>query len=53
MGKKDAKINILDISMRQVDIAPEELNLEPGLCEKIKQRKGEMIVPCQDEQWEI
>jgi len=42
--KKETKINPLDVALKQVDIAAEKLNLEPGLCEKIKQTKREMIV---------
>ena len=44
MEKKETKINPLDVALKQVDIAAEKLNLEPGLCEKIKQTKREMIV---------
>jgi len=44
MAKKEIKINPLDVAMKQVDIAAEKLNLDPGLCEKIKQTKRELIV---------
>jgi glutamate dehydrogenase (NAD(P)+) len=44
MPKKKDKINPLDVAMKQVDIAAEKLKLEPGLCEKIKQTKRELIV---------
>ncbi len=44
MAKKETKINPLDVAMKQVDIAAEKLNLDPGLCEKIKQTKRELIV---------
>jgi glutamate dehydrogenase (NAD(P)+) len=42
-GKSD-KINPLDMAIKQVDIAAEKLNLDPGLCEKIKHTKRELIV---------
>ncbi|MGQ9509319.1 MAG: Glu/Leu/Phe/Val family dehydrogenase [Thermodesulfobacteriota bacterium] len=38
------KINPLDVAMKQVDIAAERLKLDPGVCEKIKQTKRELIV---------
>ncbi len=38
------KINSLDVALRQVDIASEKLKLDPGLLEKIKQTKRELIV---------
>lgn len=38
------KINPLDVAMRQVDIASERLKLDPGLLEKIKHTKRELIV---------
>ena len=40
----ERKISSLDVAMKQVDIAAKKLNLEPGLCEKIKQTKREIIV---------
>lgn len=42
--KKEANISPLDAALEPVDIAAEKLDLEPGLCEKIKQTKPEMIV---------
>ena len=44
MPEKKNKINPLDVAMRQVDIAAAKLNLDPGLCEKIRQTKRELIV---------
>lgn len=44
MAEKGTKINPLDVAIKQVDIAAEKLNLDPGLCEKIKQTKRELIV---------
>jgi glutamate dehydrogenase (NAD(P)+) len=44
MEKKKDKINPLDVAIKQVDIAAERLKLDPGLCEKIKQTKRELIV---------
>jgi len=44
MTNKAKKINPLDVAMKQVDIAAEKLNLDPGLCEKIKHTKRELIV---------
>jgi glutamate dehydrogenase (NAD(P)+) len=44
MSEKKDKINPIDVAMKQVDIAAEKLKLEPGLCEKIKQTKRELIV---------
>jgi glutamate dehydrogenase (NAD(P)+) len=44
MTNKEKKINSLDVAMKQVDIAAERLKLDPGLCEKIKQTKRELIV---------
>jgi glutamate dehydrogenase (NAD(P)+) len=41
--KKD-NISPIDVAMKQVDIAAEKLKLEPGLCEKIRQTKWELIV---------
>jgi len=41
---KKQKINPLDGAMRQVDIAAEKLKLDPGVFEKIKQTKRELIV---------
>ena len=38
------KINPLEVAMKQVDIAAEKLELEPGICEKIRQTKRELIV---------
>lgn len=42
MEKK--RINPLEVAMKQVDIAAERLKLDPGVCEKIKQTKRELIV---------
>ncbi len=42
--KEQNKINPLDVAMKQVDIAAEKLKLDPGICEKIKQTKRELIV---------
>jgi glutamate dehydrogenase (NAD(P)+) len=44
MKKENEKINPIDVAMKQVDIAAEKLKLDPGLCEKIKQTKRELIV---------
>jgi glutamate dehydrogenase (NAD(P)+) len=44
MANKANKINPIDVAMRQVDIAAERLMLNPGLREKIKQTKRELIV---------
>ncbi|HVO68324.1 MAG TPA: Glu/Leu/Phe/Val dehydrogenase dimerization domain-containing protein, partial [Syntrophales bacterium] len=44
MSNKKDRINPLDVAMRQVDIAAERLNLDPGVREKIKQAKRELIV---------
>jgi glutamate dehydrogenase (NAD(P)+) len=44
MPEKKNKINPIDVAMKQVDIAAKKLKLEPGLCEKIKQTKRELIV---------
>ena len=44
MSNKKGRINPLDVAMRQVDIAAERLKLDPGLREKIKQAKRELIV---------
>jgi len=44
MITKQHKINPLDVAMKQVDIAAEHLKLDPGICEKIKQTKRELIV---------
>jgi len=44
MANKEKKINSLDVAMRQVEIAAARLKLDPGLCEKIKQTKRELIV---------
>lgn len=44
MATKQQKINPLDVAMRQVDIAAERLKLDPGVCEKIKQTKRDLIV---------
>jgi glutamate dehydrogenase (NAD(P)+) len=38
------KINPLDVALRQVEIASEKLKLDPGLLEKTKQTKRELIV---------
>jgi len=38
------KINPLDVATKQVDIAAERLKLDPGLREKLKQTKRELIV---------
>jgi glutamate dehydrogenase (NAD(P)+) len=38
------KINPLDVALRQVDIASEKLKLDPGLLEKTKLTKRELIV---------
>jgi glutamate dehydrogenase (NAD(P)+) len=43
MGDK-TKINPLDVAMKQVEIAAEQLKLDPGICEKIKHTKRELIV---------
>jgi len=40
----EKKISPLDVAMKQVDIAAQKLNLEPGLYEKIKQTKRDLIV---------
>jgi glutamate dehydrogenase (NAD(P)+) len=44
MSDKDKRINPLDVAMKQVDIAAEKLKLDPGVCEKVKQTKRELIV---------
>ena len=44
MAAKKNKINPIDVAMEQVDIAAEKLRLDPGLCEKIKQTKRDLIV---------
>ncbi|HXX33179.1 MAG TPA: Glu/Leu/Phe/Val dehydrogenase [Thermodesulfobacteriota bacterium] len=44
MPEKKDKINPIDVAMKQVDMAAEKLHLEPGLREKIKQTKREVIV---------
>jgi len=44
MANKEKKINPLDVAMKQVDIAAEKLKLDPGLVEKTKQTKRELIV---------
>jgi len=44
MANKEKKINPLDVAMKQVDIAAERLKLDPGICEKIKHTKRELIV---------
>jgi glutamate dehydrogenase (NAD(P)+) len=44
MTEKEKKINPLDVAMRQVDIAAERLKLDPGIGEKIKKTKRELIV---------
>jgi glutamate dehydrogenase (NAD(P)+) len=44
MATKEAMITPLDVAMRQVDIAAEKLKLDPGVCEKTKQTKRELIV---------
>jgi glutamate dehydrogenase (NAD(P)+) len=41
---KENKIHPLDVATRQVEIAASRLKLDPGLCEKIKQTKRELIV---------
>jgi glutamate dehydrogenase (NAD(P)+) len=41
---KEKKINSLNVALRQVDIAADHLKLDPGICEKIKQTKRELIV---------
>lgn len=38
------KINPLDVAMRQVDIAAAHLDLDPGICEKIKYTQRELTV---------
>jgi glutamate dehydrogenase (NAD(P)+) len=44
MSEKDNKINPIDVAMKQVDIAAARLKLDPGVCDKIKQTKRELIV---------
>ena len=44
MSDAERKINSLDVAMRQVDIAAERLKLDPGVGEKIKKTKRELIV---------
>jgi len=44
MSNVEGKINPLDVAMRQVDIAVECLKLDPGIGEKIKKTKRELIV---------
>jgi len=44
MIEKKTKINPIDVAMRQVDIATKYLNLDPGLIEKIRHTKRELIV---------
>jgi glutamate dehydrogenase (NAD(P)+) len=44
MAKKRDKISPLDVAMKQVEIAASKLKLEPGICEKIKHTKRELIV---------
>jgi len=45
MAKKvENKITPIDVAMKQVNIAAERLKLDPGICEKIKQTKRELIV---------
>lgn len=42
--EKTKKINPLDVAMKQVDIAAAHLNLDPGICEKIKYTQRELTV---------
>jgi glutamate dehydrogenase (NAD(P)+) len=44
MANESDRINPIEVAVRQVDIASERLKLDPGLCEKIKQTKRELIV---------
>ncbi len=44
MPGAERKINPLDVAMRQVDIAAERLKLDPGIGEKIKKTKRDLIV---------
>jgi len=44
MTNKAKKINPLDVAMKQVDIAAAKLKLDPGLVEKTKYTKRELIV---------
>jgi glutamate dehydrogenase (NAD(P)+) len=44
MSEKEDKINPIDVAIKQVDIAAEKLDLDPGIYEKIKQTKRELIV---------
>lgn len=44
MVRQNNKINPLDVAMKQVEIAAAKLNLDPGIYEKIKQTKLELIV---------
>ena len=44
MPEEKNRINPIDVAMKQVDIAAEKLKLDPGLCEKIKQTKRDLIV---------
>ena len=44
MTNKKNEINPLDVALRQVDIAAEKLKLDPGVCEKLKLTKRELIV---------
>jgi glutamate dehydrogenase (NAD(P)+) len=44
MANKSNRINPLDVAMKQVEIAAERLKLDPGIYEKIKHTKRELIV---------
>ena len=44
MPNKIDRINPWDVATRQMDIAVERLKLDPGVSEKIKQTKRELIV---------
>jgi len=44
MANKSNRINPLNVAMKQVEIAAERLKLDPGIYEKIKHTKRELIV---------
>ena len=44
MPSKKHAVDMLAVAMKQVEIAAEKLHLDPGLCEKIRQPKRELIV---------
>jgi glutamate dehydrogenase (NAD(P)+) len=42
--EQEKKINPLDVAMKQVEIAAARLQLDPGICEKIKLTQRELTV---------